>query len=69
MHDLWTCRCHGAVEELLGAALVVEDVMLRDIEHAYGKGACMGKLLAALKPASGTLRVLNAHYSYVRESV
>ena len=46
-------RCHGALVQLLQAAVVVEDVSL----HAsVGPG---GRLLAALHPAAGTLRALD----------
>lgn len=46
-------RCHGALVQLLQAAVAVEDVSL----HAsVGIG---GRLLAALSPAAGTLRALD----------
>ena len=47
-----TCRCYGAVAQLLSVAVVVEDVSLRGASDG-------GKLPAALTPASRTLRVLD----------
>ena len=46
-----TRGCHGAIKELLQAAVVAEDVL---VKGASGKGG----QLAALLPAAGTLRAL-----------
>lgn len=50
-----SCRCHGALKELLQAAVVAEDVRIQ-IHTSAGTNA----LLAALTPAAGTLRTLDA---------
>ena len=48
-----TCRCYGAIEELLQAAVVAEDVLVRGVPGT-------DSLLAALLPAAETLRALDA---------
>jgi hypothetical protein len=48
----WTCRCRGALAPLLKQAIVVEDVSLQGV-------SCSGELLAALRPAAGTLKKLD----------
>lgn len=49
------CRCHGALKELLEAVEVAEDVLIQ-----FRGSAGTNALLAALTPAAGTLRTLNA---------
>ena len=49
------CRSHGALKELLEAVEVAEDVLI-EFRAFLGTNA----LLAALKPAAGTLRTLDA---------
>ena len=46
-----TRRCYGAVKELLQAAVVAEDVLIKGASGRDGQ-------LAALLPAAGTLRAL-----------
>ena len=50
------CRGGGALPQLLGAAVAVEDVSL---QRALVAGRPGGELLAALRPAAGTLRALD----------
>jgi hypothetical protein len=49
-----TRRCYGAIKELLQAAMVAEDVLVK-----WGSGR--DGQLAALLPAAGTLRALATH--------
>lgn len=49
----WTYRCRGALKELLQAAVVAEEVQIQRPAGTNG-------LLAALAPAAGTLRTLDA---------
>ena len=49
----WTYRCGGALKELLQAAVVAEEVLIQRPAGTSG-------LLAALAPAAGTLRTLDA---------
>jgi hypothetical protein len=46
-----TCRCYSAIKELLQAAVVAEDVLIKGGSGTDGQ-------LAALLPAAGTLRAL-----------
>ena len=58
----YACRCVGTVKELLQAAVVVEDVLLRETQRADGQPESTEELLAALRPAAGTLRMLNVFH-------
>ena len=53
-HGITTCRCYGALEQVLHAAVVAEDVSL------HSCALTSDAQLAALLPAAGTLRALDA---------